>query len=63
MATASAENNVNCVKSVQIRIFFWSVFSCNQAEYGDLLHKLLYSANKDQNVFGYFSRSGEFMLT
>ena len=25
----------HCVKSVQIRSFFWSVFSCIQTEYGD----------------------------
>ena len=27
-------NNVHCVKSVQIRNFFWSVFSCIRTEYG-----------------------------
>ena len=27
----------HCVKSVQIRSFFWSVFSCIRTEYGDLL--------------------------
>ena len=32
--------NGHCVKSVQIRSFFWSVFSCVRTEYGDLLHKL-----------------------
>ena len=32
--------NGHCVKSVQIRSFFWSVFSCIRTEYGDLLHKL-----------------------
>ena len=26
----------HCVKTVQIRNFFWSVFSCIQTEYGDL---------------------------
>ena len=26
----------HCVKSVQIRTYFWSVFSCIRAEYGDL---------------------------
>ena len=26
----------HCVKSVQIRSFFWSVFSCIRTEYGDL---------------------------
>ena len=28
--------NLHCVKSVQIRSFFWSAFSCIQTEYGDL---------------------------
>ena len=27
---------LHCVKSVQIRIFFWSLFSCIRTEYGDL---------------------------
>ena len=27
---------LHCVKSVQIQSFFWSVFSCNRTEYGDL---------------------------
>ena len=40
------------MKSVQIRIFFWSVFSCIRIEYGDLLLKSPYSIqiqdNKDQ---------------
>ena len=26
----------HCVKSVQIRSYFWSVFSCLRTEYGDL---------------------------
>ena len=29
----------HCVKSVQIRSFFWSVFSCIRTEYGDLRSK------------------------
>ena len=29
--------NSHCVKSVQIRSFLWSVFSCVRTEYGDLL--------------------------
>ena len=33
LATASYSH---CVKSVQIRIFFWSVFSCIQSEYGKI---------------------------
>ena len=30
---------LHCVKSVQIRSYFWSVFSCFRTEYGDLLRK------------------------
>ena len=29
---------MHCVKSVQIRSFFWSVFSCIRNKYGDLRH-------------------------
>ena len=48
----------HCVKSVQIRSFFWSVFSCIWTEYGDLLRtsvhvqcgnfKLIFSLEKQQ---------------
>ena len=38
--------SLHCVKSVQIRKFFWSVFFCIWTKYGDLL-----------SVFGHFSRS------
>ena len=31
----------HCVKSVQIRSFFWSKFSCIRTEYGDLRSKLI----------------------
>ena len=34
-------NNLHCVKSVQIRSYFWSVFSCIRTEYGDLRSKIL----------------------
>ena len=37
-------DNFYCVKIVQIRSFFWSVFSCIQSEYGDLLRKSPYLA-------------------
>ena len=30
-------NELYCVKSVQISSYFWSVLSCIQTEYGDLL--------------------------
>ena len=33
----------HCVKSVQMRSFFWSVLPCIQAEYEDLLRKSPYS--------------------
>ena len=33
---------IHCVKSFQIRSFFWSVFSCIRTEYGYLLRKSLY---------------------
>ena len=32
-------NFVHCVKSVQIRSFFWSVFSCIRTVHGDLRSK------------------------
>ena len=38
------------VKSVQIRSFFWSVFSCIQPEYGKI-------RTRKNSVFGNFSRS------
>ena len=39
-----------CVKSVQIRSYFWSVFSCIPTEYGDLLRKSPYSVRIQQNA-------------
>ena len=38
------------VKSVQIRSFFWSVFSCIRTEYGELLHKSTYSFQIQENT-------------
>ena len=40
----------HCVKSVQIRSLFWSVFSCIQSEYRKI-------RNRKNSVFGHFSRS------
>ena len=37
---------VHCVKNVQIRSFFWSIFSRIRTEYGDLLHKFPYAVRK-----------------
>ena len=55
----------HCVKSVQIRSFFWSVFSCIRTEYGDLRSGSPYSVRMQENtdpknsVFGHFLRSYE----
>ena len=37
-------------KSVQIRSFFWSVFSCIRTEYGDLRSKSPYSVQMQENT-------------
>ena len=44
----SAEEH--CVKSVQIRSFFWSVFSCIQTQYRDLRSKSPYSVRIQENA-------------
>ena len=45
----------HCVKSVQVRSFFWSVFCCIRTEYGDLRSKSSYSVriqeHRDQKKF------------
>ena len=38
------------VKRAQIRSFFWSVFSCIQNEFGDLLRKSAYSVRIQENT-------------
>ena len=53
------DQTMHWVKSLQIRSFFWSAFSRNRTEYGDLL----FSSNTEKygteknSVFGHFSRS------
>ena len=42
-----------CVKSVQIRSYFWSVFSCIQSEYRKI-------RIRNNSVFGHFLRSRTF---
>ena len=42
--------NYRCLKSVQIRSYFWSVFSCIQSEYREI-------RTRNNSVFGHFSRS------
>ena len=55
--------SLHCVESVQIRSYFWSVFSCIRTGYGDLLVNLhIQSHNKkirtkNNSAFGHFSRS------
>ena len=41
---------LHCVKRVQIRSFFWSVFSRIWTEYGDLRSKYLYSVQVRENM-------------
>ena len=40
----------HCVKRVQIRSYFWSVFSCIRIEYGDLRSKSPYSIRIQENT-------------
>ena len=42
--------HMHCVKIVQMRSYFWSVFSCIRIEYGDLLRKSLYSVRIQENM-------------
>ena len=39
-----------CVKSIQIRIFLWSVISHIRTEYGEILHISLYSVRMRENT-------------
>ena len=41
---------MSLLKSVQIRIFLWPVFSCIRAEYGNLLRKSPYSVRIQENA-------------
>ena len=43
-------HKMHWVKSVQIWIYFWSVFSCIRSEYGDLLRKSPYSVRIQENT-------------
>ena len=40
----------HCMKSVQIRSFFWSLFSRIRTKYGDLLRKYPYSIGIRENT-------------
>ena len=43
-------NAYHCMKSVQIRSFFWSVVSCIRTEYGDILRKSPYSLRMQEST-------------
>ena len=47
-----SKSPVHCMKSVQIRSYFWSVFSCIQSEYRKI-------RTRNNSVFGHFSCSGQ----
>ena len=46
----STSQNTHCVKSVGIRSFFWSVFSCILTEYGEMGTISKYSVEMQENV-------------
>ena len=55
--------DLHCVKSVQIRSFFWSIFSRIRTGHGDFLVNLRIQSEcrkiltRKNSVFGHFSRS------
>ena len=59
----SNNSDIYCVKSVQIRSYFWSVFSCIRTEYGpeitpylDTFHAVIIriNVNFDCNIYMHF---------
>ena len=54
---------MHCLKSAQIRSYFWSVFSCIRTEYGEILRILPTQSEyrkkrtRNKSVFGHFSRN------
>ena len=57
--TMSLWKSYQCLKSVQIRSNFWSVFSHIRTEYGEIRSQPEYGKIQTRNysVFGHFSRS------
>ena len=51
---------VHCVKSVQIRSYFWSVFSCIRTEFSPNTETYGPEITPYNSVFGHFSRSGKY---
>ena len=57
-----SDEHPHCMKSFQIRRYFWSVFSCIRHEYGEIIFLRIESKYKkmqtrNKSVFGHFSRS------
>ena len=50
VTTLYLSNQKHCVKCVQIRSYFWSVFSCIRTEYRKI-------RTRNNSLFGHFSRS------
>ena len=50
LCTTSKRAKNALLESVQIRSFFWSLFSCIWTEYGGLLRKSLYLVQIQQNT-------------
>ena len=57
--------NQHCIEIVQLRSFFWSVFSRTRTEYGEILRSLRIQSEcgkiqtRKNSVFGHFSRSAK----
>ena len=47
----------HCVKSVQMRSYFWSAFCCIRTEYGEILSEYGKIRTRNNSVFGHFSCS------
>ena len=60
------ESEYYCMKSIQIRSYFWSVFSSIRTEYGEILSLRIQSEHRkirtrNNSVFGHFSRSASWL--
>ena len=51
LISLNSHNNPHCVRSVQIRSFFWSVFFRIRTDYGDLLSKFPSSVRLRENTY------------
>ena len=63
---SSGQSHSHCVKNVQIRSYFWSVFSCIRTEYGDLLRNTGIQENtekKQLRIWTLFTQCYEMSIT